>query len=116
MDVPTTPKTFCNPVDLAYRFRPKSSSRREAADPTMVYYKGEYWLFASKSGGYWHTSDFSDWKFVEPTGLPLETYAPTVEVIGGKMYFLAGDSGILTTTIPQPGNWTKSRSFRHERP
>ena len=110
-DVPTAPKTFCNPIDLAYRFQLKAPSRREAADPTMVYYKGEYWLFASKSGGYWHTSDFSDWKFVAPTGLPLETYAPTVEVIGGKMYFLAGGSGILTTDDPAAGNWTKVASL-----
>jgi len=106
-DVPTTPKTFCNPVDLPYRFRPEQPPRREAADPTMVFYKGEYWLFASKSGGYWHTSDFSNWKFVAPTGIPLETYAPTVEIIGGKMYFLAGDSGILTTDDPAAGQWTQ---------
>ena len=32
-------------------------SRREAADPTMVVYKGEYYLFASKSGGYFHSTD-----------------------------------------------------------
>ena len=44
--------TYANPVDLNYRFRLEPPSRREAADPTMVVFKGEYWLFASKSGGY----------------------------------------------------------------
>jgi xylan 1,4-beta-xylosidase len=107
VDVPTIPRTFCNPIDLPYRFTLKMPSRREAADPTLVFYKGEYWLFASRSGGYWHTTDFSHWKLVTPTGLPLETYAPTVEIIGGKMYFLAGNSGILTTDDPAGGVWTK---------
>ena len=41
-------KTFCNPVNLNYRFQ---SSYREAADPVMMVYKGKYMLFASHSGG-----------------------------------------------------------------
>ena len=46
------PVTFCNPLDLPYRFAlkdwtlSKGASTREAADPTMVVHKGEYWLFA----------------------------------------------------------------------
>ena len=47
----------------------------------MVVHNGTYWLFASKSGGYWHSSDMNNWQFVSPTGLPLETYAPMVVVI-----------------------------------
>ena len=47
--------TICNPVNLSYRFCLDAPSRREAADPTMVVFKGEYFLFASKSGGYFHS-------------------------------------------------------------
>jgi hypothetical protein len=36
------PQTFCNPLDLAYRFQLQTPSRREAADPTLVQFKGEY--------------------------------------------------------------------------
>ncbi len=46
-------ETYCNPLDLPYRFQLQPPIRREAADPTMVFYQGEYWLFPSKSGGYW---------------------------------------------------------------
>jgi hypothetical protein len=99
--------TFCNPIDLPYRFQLEAPSRREAADPSMVYYKGEWWLFASKSGGYWHTKDFSDWKFVEPTGLPLEEYAPTAEIIDGKLCFSMSQGSIFTTDDPAAGKWTK---------
>ncbi len=102
------PQTFCNPLDLAYRFQLQTPSRREAADPTLVRFKGEYWLFASKSGGYWHSSDMAHWKFVEPTGLPLEDYAPTVDVLNGRMIFTAfGTSAIYSTDDPEKGVWFK---------
>jgi xylan 1,4-beta-xylosidase len=102
------PATFCNPLDLDYRFQLKDPSRREAADPTIVRFQDEFWLFASKSGGYWHSKDFAHWTFVAPTGLPLENYAPSVEVIGGKLYFVAGSSrAIFTTDDPAVGHWTK---------
>lgn len=38
-------KTICNPVNLSYRFSLDSPSWREAADPSMIKYKGEYYLF-----------------------------------------------------------------------
>jgi len=52
------PATYCNPLDLDYRFQLDDPIRREAADPAALWYDHEYWLFASKSGGYWHSSDF----------------------------------------------------------
>jgi hypothetical protein len=101
------PATFCNPLELPYRFQLEQPVRREAADPTMVFYKGEWWLFASKSGGYWHTADFANWKFVEPTGLPLEDYAPTAEIIAGRLYFSSGHGAIYTSDNPVLGIWQK---------
>ena len=103
------PATFCNPLELPYRFQLEQPVRREAADPTMVFYKGEWWLFASKSGGYWHTADFANWKFVEPTGLPLEDYAPTAEIIAGRFYFSSGHGAIYTSDNPVPGSGKNSR-------
>lgn len=108
------PATFCNPLNLEYRFQLSSPSRREAADPTLVRYKGEYWLFPSKSGGYWRSSDLASWEFIQPTGLPLEDYAPTVEVIGGRMYFTAaGSRAVFATDDPGRGVWTRVASL-HE--
>ncbi len=49
-----TPKkgsTFCNPMDVDYRFSIENVGYREAADPVVVYFKGDYYLFASKYGG-----------------------------------------------------------------
>ena len=101
-------KTYANPMDLNYRFRPDAPSRREAADPTMVVFKGEYWLFASKSGGYWRSRDLEHWTLVKPTGLPLEDYAPTAVVMNGRLYFTAFDSkAIWSTDDPGTGVWIK---------
>lgn len=101
-------KTYANPMDLAYRFALAPPIRREAADPTMVVFHGEYWLFASKSGGYWRSTDLKHWTLVVPTGLPLEDYAPTVVAIHDKLYFTAFNSkGIWSTDDPTKGAWKK---------
>src|SRR4051812_25752193 len=81
--------TLCNPANLSYRFCLDTPSRREAADPTMVVYKGEYYLFASKSGGYFHSKDLINWNLITTTDLPLEDYAPTAVVMNNELYFMA---------------------------
>lgn len=102
------PKTYANPMDLNYRFQLNQPSRRESADPTMVVFKGEYWLFASKSGGYWRSSDMRHWKLSKPVGLPTEYYAPTVVAINGRLHFTASNlKGIWSTDDPGKGVWTK---------
>ena len=96
--------TYCNPMDLDYRFSLEKPSRREAADPTMVVFHGEYWLFASKSGGYWESKDMHTWKHIWAEGYPVETYAPTVVEIGGKLYLSAfNDPYLYVTDDPADG-------------
>lgn len=101
-------QTFCNPLNLEYRFALDSPVRREAADPVMVLYKDDYYLFASKSGGYWHSPDMREWTLVEPAGLPIEEYAPAVMVYGDKLYYIAHrGKGVYSTNDPKKGKWSK---------
>jgi hypothetical protein len=101
-------RTFCNPINIDYRFALDGPTRREAADPEIVLYKDEYYLFASKSGGYWHSADLQDWKFVEPRGLPIEQYAPAIVVLGDKMYYTGSRAkAIFETDDPKKGTWRK---------
>jgi hypothetical protein len=103
---PVNFRTICNPVDLSYRFRPEKPSRREAADPSVVVFKGEYYLFISKSGGYFHSSDLMKWQLITPDILPLENYAPTAVVIDDEIYFLtSGSKQIFKTKDPKSGKW-----------
>ncbi len=103
------PQTFCNPLNLSYRFSLENDSHRTAADPVIVLFKDDYYLFASKSGGYWYSPDLRDWTLVEPRGLPLEDFAPGVLVLDGKMYFTGHRSKKLYETVdPKKGVWTKT--------
>ncbi len=100
--------TFCNPVNLSYRFTLDKPSRREAADPTIVWYKDRYFLFASKSGGYWHSPDLIDWTFIATDQIPVEEYAPTAVVLNDTIYFMGSStekSTIYKSTEPLKGVW-----------
>lgn len=102
-------KTFCNPLDLSYRFCIDKPSRREAADPTVVRFKGLFFLFASKSGGYWYSADLAVWSFIETDQIPVEEYAPTVVVLGETLFFLASSterSAIYKSDDPLSGEWS----------
>jgi xylan 1,4-beta-xylosidase len=103
------PTTICNPMNLSYRFCLDEPSRREAADPTMVVFRDEYYLFASKSGGYFHSTDLIHWDLITTQDLPLEDYAPTAMVMNDTLYFMASKNDppliIYKTGDPKSGKW-----------
>ena len=111
--VSKNPKTYCNPLNISYRFSIPNPGCREAADPVLQVYKGKYYLFASKSGGYWYSTDMAKWIFVPITNktLPIENYAPSTFEYKGWLYY-AGS--VKTGTIaklyksqaPEKGEWT----------
>jgi xylan 1,4-beta-xylosidase len=102
-------KTFCNPLDLNYRFQfTDSISYREAADPSMVRYKGKFILFASHSGGYWYSDDMHEWSYLAVNSLPIEDYAPDAIVINDTVYYTASAAvrkPFYYTTDPLSDNW-----------
>jgi len=104
--------TYCNPLNLDYRFSLDEPARREAADPTVVWFKDRYFLFASKSGGYWHSKTLAKWDFVKTDQIPTEEYAPTVIAIKDTLYFLASStekSTIYKSADPLSGKWSVAR-------
>ncbi len=106
--------TVCNPINLSYRFQLSKPSRREAADPTIILFKDKYYLFASKSGGYWMSDDLIKWTFITTGDLPLEDYAPTAVVMKDTVYFMAIGTGVFKSADPSTGHWQiakKSFSF-----
>jgi xylan 1,4-beta-xylosidase len=108
----TALKTFCNPLNLSYRFATDEPSRREAADPTVVRFNDRYFLFASKSGGYWHSEDLVDWVFIETNDIPVEEYAPTAIAINDTLFFLASSNELSTmykSADPLSGKWGVAR-------
>jgi xylan 1,4-beta-xylosidase len=107
------PQTFCNPLDLSYRFMSDQIDAREAADPVIILFKDEYYLFASRSGGYWTSPDLRNWTFMIPTGLELEGYAPAVVVMRDSVFYSGTGSGqIYKTADPKAGVWEKGPAFK----
>ena len=101
--------TFCNPMNLNYRFQPTTRmAHREAADPVITIYKGKYFLYASHSGGYWYSDDMLHWEFLPVRSLPIEDYAPDVITINDTTYYMASSAvkkNIYYTLNPFEDNW-----------
>lgn len=95
-----------NPINLNYRFILNGTSR-EAADPVIEYYKGKYYLFASKSGGYWSSPDLCNWKYIPCKSIKnIEDYAPAILVYDDVIYYQGcGKPVIFKTTNPDEDNW-----------
>ena len=107
-----SPKTFCNPVNLNYRFMKIDGGEgiREAADPVVVSFKDKYYLFASKSSGYWYSEDFTDWKhvFIPDSVLPIEDYAPGLFIHKDHLYYVGSTHGkgmLYRSAAPETGVW-----------
>ncbi|MDR1897847.1 MAG: family 43 glycosylhydrolase, partial [Prevotellaceae bacterium] len=113
-----TDRIVANPMNLAYRFQPQDNdpARREAADPVCEYFNGKYYLFASKSGGYWSSPDLVEWTYIPCTSIKtIENYAPTILIIKNTMYFMASwePAKIYKTSNPDEDNWQEVKSEFH---
>ncbi|KAA6350142.1 hypothetical protein EZS27_002505 [termite gut metagenome] len=102
---------IANPMNLNYRFCPFTGNenyRREAADPVLEYFRGKYYLFASKSGGYWSSPDLANWTYIPcKTITSIENYAPTILIHNDAIYYMGSgsDSKIFKNTTPDIDNW-----------
>ncbi|MBN2029363.1 family 43 glycosylhydrolase, partial [bacterium] len=101
------PQTFCNPMNLNYMFFDDAPDGREAADPVIVLFKDDYYLFASHSGGYWTSPDLRNWELIIPTGLNIANYAPATVVMRDSLFFITseGVAQVYKTDDPKSGKW-----------
>ncbi|MDO4622026.1 MAG: family 43 glycosylhydrolase [Eubacteriales bacterium] len=95
-------KYYCNPINVPYKYQfnkdPRQGGRmqidREAADPSMISFKGKYYIFASMNLSVWVSDDLVNWEAHRlPDNLPLYDYAPDVRVAGDYVYFSASKKG-----------------------
>ena len=88
--------TYCNPLNLDYGYTPIPNfstwgRHRATADPVIVNYKGDFYLFSTNQWGYWHSADLSNWnfharRFLRPWNEGYdELCAPAVGIIGDTM-------------------------------
>ncbi|WP_290840467.1 discoidin domain-containing protein [Flavobacterium sp.] len=113
-------KTFCNPINVDYGYQPnpehvKWGKHRASADPVIVNYKGDLYLFSTNQAGYWHSSDMLNWKFHEKRFLRPwnvngeEICAPAVGVVGDTMVVFGStytqDFTLWGSTNPKGNEW-----------
>ncbi len=106
--------TWCNPINIDYTYSIYNSneniSYRSGADPAVVKFKGEYYMFVTRSMGYWHSYDLQNWYFITPEKWYFQgSNAPAANNYKDSLLYVAGDpSGnmsVLYTDNPVKGNW-----------
>ena len=114
-------RTYCNPINIDYGYTPipnfsESGRHRATADPVIVKYKNEYYLFSTNQWGYWWSSDMLNWnfiskKFLRPwnAGTYDELCAPAVGIIGDTMIVFGSTYTskftIWMSTNPKANEW-----------
>ncbi|MEY3562274.1 MAG: hypothetical protein RLZZ294_280 [Bacteroidota bacterium] len=113
-------KTYCNPINIDYGYTPIPNfstwgRHRATADPVIVNYKGDYYLFSTNQWGYWWSKDMSNWNFVSKTFLRPwhhvydELCAPAVGIIGDTMVVMGSTYStnftIWMSANPKANDW-----------
>lgn len=116
-----TNSTYCNPINIDYGYTPipnfsEWGRHRATADPVIVNYKNDYYLFSTNQWGYWWSSDMSNWKFqsrkfLRPWNGDVydELCAPAVGVVGDTMLVFGStytdNFTIWMSTNPKNNEW-----------
>ena len=114
-------KTYCNPINIDYGYTPipnfsEWGRHRATADPVIVLYKDDYYLFSTNQWGYWWSSDMVNWNFVSKkflrpwnTNTYDELCAPAVGIIGDTMIVFGSTYTskftIWMSTNPKANEW-----------
>ncbi|NOU46776.1 MAG: family 43 glycosylhydrolase [Bacteroidales bacterium] len=120
MRIEAQQKTYCNPVNIDYGYTPipnlsEWGLHRATADPVIVNYKGDYFLFSTNQWGYWWSDDLIKWNFISRKFLRPwnegydELCAPAVGIIGDTMLVFGStytsDFTIWMSTNPKVDDW-----------
>lgn len=118
-------KTYCNPLNLDYGYCPipnftESGKHRATADPVIVLYKGDYYLFSTNQWGYWWSPNLSHWNFVSRSFLKPyhkvydDLCAPAVWVQGDTLLVFGSTYStnfpIWMSTNPKANEWKEAVS------
>ena len=113
-------KTYCNPINIDYGYTPipnfsEWGRHRATADPEMINYKGDYYLFSTNQWGYWWSSDMLNWHFISRKFLRPwnegydELCAPALGLLGDTMIVFGStytsNFSIWMSTDPKNNVW-----------
>jgi xylan 1,4-beta-xylosidase len=122
------PRTYCNPMNLDYGYSPSApgvviagmrsavTPHRATADPVIVLFQGNYFLFSTTQRGYWWSEDLAAWRFVPRSFLApgdhasYDLCAPAVWEMDGALYVIGSthttDFRIWKSRDPRVDDWS----------
>src|SRR5215216_3291829 len=115
--------TYCNPINIDYGYCPipnfaEWGKHRSTADPVIITYKGDYYLFSTNQWGYWWSSDMLNWNFISRRFLKPyhkvydDLCAPAACVMGDTMLVFGStytsDFPIWMSTDPKANVWKEA--------
>ena len=112
--------TYANPINLDYTYMIYNAhnglSYRSGADPAVVKFRGEYYMFVTRSMGYWHSTDLNNWNFIKPEKWYFEgSNAPAAHNYKDSVLYMLGNpsgaSSVLYTDNPKKGDWKATPSI-----
>lgn len=115
--------TYCNPLNIDYTYMIYNSAQnlsyRSGADPAVVEFRGVYYMFVTRSHGYWYSYDLTNWHFISPEKWYFEgSNAPAAFNYKDSVLYVTGNpSGamsILYTDNPMKGNWQSVPAILHD--
>lgn len=112
-------KTYCNPINIDYGYTPfdvfsQQGKHRATADPVIVNFKDQLFLFSTNQEGYWYSDDMLHWKFIYRKFLRDNKYthdlnAPAVWSMKDTLYVYGStwesDFPIWKSTNPTKDDW-----------
>ncbi|MDQ6529166.1 family 43 glycosylhydrolase [Flavobacterium sp. LHD-85] len=110
--------TYCNPMNISYAYGVENhngipESRRSSADPVIMTYKGDYYLFATNQAGFFWSKDMSNWDFVygsfQRQPHSSDICCPSALEIKDTLFLIGPDRymPIWKTAKPKEGLWTR---------
>jgi xylan 1,4-beta-xylosidase len=122
-DAYTQARTYCNPINIDYGYTPipnfsEWGRHRATADPVIVMYKGDYYLFSTNQWGYWWSNDLNKWNFVSRSFLKPhhkvydDLCAPAVFVLGDTLLVFGSthekNFPLWMSTNPRANEWKEA--------
>jgi xylan 1,4-beta-xylosidase len=113
-------RTYCNPLNIDYGYTPipnftEGGRHRATADPVIVNYKDDYYLFSTNQWGYWWSPDLVKWNFISRKFLRPwnegydELCAPAIGILSDTMIVFGStytsNFTIWMSTNPKANEW-----------
>lgn len=121
---PDHKNTYCNPMNIAYAYSPHPGGwgvdpaqglrHRATADPVIVLFHGDYFLFCTNQIGYYWSPDMRLWNFVpraflNPGDKGDDSVAPAAFIMDDTLYFTSSDADgshpIWRSRDPKQNDW-----------